>query len=287
MKYALRNGKIVGKIDAQDKFLEKLYSSVVGCFFLKFLIKPFVSNLGGFFLNTKFSTFMIDSFIENNNIDMSQYEEKKYTSYNDFFTRKLKPGARNICMEPNALISPCDSKLTAYDIDEDSEFMIKGTSYTLNSLLRDSKLAKQYQGGKALVFRLTVDDYHRYIYIDNGLKSRNRSIPGVYHTVNPIANDKFPIYKENHREYTLIKTENFGKVIQMEVGALMVGKITNHHAISNVKRGEEKGYFEFGGSTIVMLFEKDSIVLDEDIARYSSLNIETKVECGSKIGRSV
>ena len=109
-------------------------------------------------------------------------------------------------------------------------------------------------------------------------------IPGVLHTVNPLANDHYPIYKENSREYTVIHNDIFGDVLTMEVGALMVGKIHNHHEKAQVKRGQEKGYFLFGGSTVVMLLEKDRIRLDEDILRNSAEGIETIVKYGEKIG---
>ena len=193
---------------------------------------------------------------------MSQYETKHYTSYNDFFTRKIKEGMRPLPEDKNILFSPCDSKVSAYRIDNDTKFTVKDTEYTVESLLRSKKAAKHYKGGYAVILRLTVDDYHRYCYIDYGTKEDNHFIKGVYHTVNPIANDYTPIYKENAREYTVLHTEHFGNVTQVEVGALMVGKIVNHHESSSVKRGDEKGYFKFGGSTIVLLFEKDKVALD-------------------------
>ncbi len=284
MKYKERNGEIINPDDSQDKFLERLYTTVIGRTIVKILINPVISNIGGWFMSSFFSIPLISSFIANNNIDMSQYEKKEYRSYNDFFTRKILPEKRPIDMNKSHLISPCDSKLTVYDINKDSILTIKNTSYSLHSLLRDKKLVSKYQGGKALVFRLTVDDYHRYIYIDDGYKSHNRSIAGVYHTVNPIANDMYPIYRENHREYTMLRTDNFGDVIQMEVGALMVGRITNLHDKAKIRRGEEKGYFEFGGSTIVLLLEKDKASIDKDIIDNTKAGIETRVLCGQKIG---
>lgn len=284
MKYALRTGTIIIPNDSQDKFLAKLYTTFFGRILVKILTRPFISNIGGAFMNSPLSKPLINRFIVNNAIDMSQYEKRDFVSYNDFFTRRVRPGKRPIDTEPSHLISPCDSKLTVYDIDENSTLNIKNTEYTVHSLLRDKKLVRKYQGGQALVFRLTVDDYHRYIYIDDGRKSRNRSIKGVYHTVNPIANDTFPIYKENHREYTMLRTANFGDVIQMEVGALMVGRIKNHRNIARIHRGQEKGYFEFGGSTIVVLLEKDKAVIDSDIISNTKAGIETKVYCGQRIG---
>ena len=109
-------------------------------------------------------------------------------------------------------------------------------------------------------------------------------IPGVLHTVNPIANDHFPIYKENTREFTLLHTKEFSDILIMEVGALLVGKIVNHHVTSNVNRGQEKGYFQFGGSTVVLLLKAGQAVIDPDILLNSQNEIETVVRYGEKIG---
>ena len=117
----------------------------------------------------------------------------------------------------------------------------------------------------------------------DGEKDENVFIQGVLHTVNPIANDFYPIYKENSREYTTLHTNSFGDITIMEVGALLVGKIVNHHGKASVKRGQEKGYFQFGGSTVVLLVEKDKIILDKDIEENSLANIETIVKFGEKV----
>ena len=127
-----------------------------------------------------------------------------------------------------------------------------------------------------LYFRLAVDDYHRYSYVDDGQIVFHKKIKGIFHTVNPIANDYYPIYKMNSREYTVIDSNNFGRMIQMEVGAMMVGKIVNYkHSIAT--KGEEKGYFEFGGSTVVLILKKETVKIDDDIINNSSENIETRV----------
>ena len=152
------------------------------------------------------------------------------------------------------------------------------------SLLKNKQLAREFEGGYAMIFRLTVDDYHRYCYVADGSKSENIRIPGVLHTVNPIASDYFPIYKENAREYTILKTPVFGTMVQMEVGALLVGKIVNHHGKSTARRGQEKGYFQFGGSTVVLLVKKDTVQVDADILENSRAGIETVVKMGEKIG---
>ena len=149
----------------------------------------------------------------------------------------------------------------------------------------DAKLARHYMGGWAVVIRLTVDDYHRYCYVADGEKTYQRRIPGIFHTVNPIANDICPIYKMNSREYCLVKNEKLGTVLMMEVGALMVGKIRNYKKERcQVKRGEEKGRFEFGGSTVVLLLEPDKVLPDSDLIRNTLQGAETIVKMGERIG---
>ena len=284
MKQKFRNGVVVEKYDGQEKLLTLLYGSTAGRALLKPLTAPVVSRLGGWFLSTGVSRVLIKPFIRANGIDMTQFEPVSYRSYNEFFSRKIRPEARPVDIDPKHLISPCDSKLTALPIGEDTVFTLKDTAYTVTSLLKSDTLAKRYAGGYALIFRLTVDDYHRYCYVAEGEKSENTRIPGVLHTVNPIANDHFPIYKENSREYSILHTAKFGDILMMEVGALLVGRIVNHHEAAEVTRGQEKGYFQFGGSTVVLLTEPGSVIIDEDILHNSREGTETIVRYGEKIG---
>lgn len=283
MKIFDRKGNEIDYDQSQNQLLKKLYGNVIGRCILKVLTLPFVTHLGGVYMNSSLSKRKISSFVQKNHIDLSQYEQRNYISYNDFFTRKIKEGQRVIDTNVNHLISPADSKLTYYTIDENTLLTIKNTLYSIEDLLNNKDLAKEYQNGICLVFRLTVDDYHRYCFIDDGVKEKDVYIPGIFHTVNPIANDYYSIYKQNSRSYSLLHTLHFGDVVYMEVGAMMVGKICNHD-ISTYQRGDEKGYFEFGGSTIVMLFKENQIVVDEDIIHNSLKNYETKVLMGEKIG---
>lgn len=287
MIYKLRSGETIKGNDGQDRLLSALYGHLGTRILMKLIIRPHISRIGGIFLDSPFSKFLIQPFIRKNRIDMDQYESQTYSSYNDFFTRRIKPEKRLADQTPQHLISPCDGKLSAYPVTKDGHFYIKQTFYSLESLLRSKSLAAKYEGGMALVFRLTVDDYHRYCYVDAGEKSRNIIIPGVLHTVNPAANDVYPIYKENSREYCLLKSQNFKTLLIMEVGALMVGKISNYHQDRlSVSRGQEKGRFEFGGSTVIMLLEQGAAKIDSDILKNTSSDIETIVKMGEKIGTS-
>ena len=136
-----------------------------------------------------------------------------------------------------------------------------------------------------MIFRLCVDDYHRYSYFDSGKQEGNHHINGVLHTVRPIALSEEKVFSQNDREWTILHTDNFGDVTQIEVGAMMVGKIVNHRCCNSFIRGEEKGYFKFGGSTIVLLI--NNIKIDDDILENSSSGIETIVKLGEKIGEKI
>lgn len=287
MDYKDRSGNLTKVDTTQDKFLDFAYSNLFGRALMRFLSMPWISKVAGGLLNTWPSTFFIDSFVKKNHIRMSDYERRKYRSYNDFFTRKIRPGKRPIDRNPGHLIAPCDGKVTVYSIDLRTRIKIKHSTYTIGSLLQDDKLAARYTGGYCIVLRLTVDNYHRYCYVDDAVKRRNRFIPGVLHTVNPAVLEHIKIYKENSRSYCVLNTQNFGPVIQMEVGALMVGKIHNYHREAIVRRGQEKGRFEFGGSTVVLLLQRDQVAIDEDILKNSSEGIETLVSMGESIGKAM
>lgn len=285
MKYIDRKGNITIEENSQDKLLRHLYSDWGGRLCLKLLIRPFISRMAGAFLNTRLSAGMISGFVKRNGIDLSEYKKQEFRSYNDFFTREIKPEVRPLNDAENVLVSPCDGKAVVCRIGRDSRFYIKDTEYTVEQLLRNKKLAARYLDGYAVILRLTVDDYHRYCYVADGVKSRNVRLPGVLHTVNPAANDVCPIYKENAREYTLLKTEKFGTITMMEVGAMMVGKITNHQREpGRVRKGQEKGYFEFGGSTVVLLLQHGRVRLDYDLLENSENGFETIVRMGERIG---
>ena len=189
-------------------------------------------------------------------------------------------------MEENHLIAPCDGLLSVWKIKENTVFPVKQSHYTISSLLHSKKLAQRYHGGYCLVYRLCVNHYHRYCYVDSGKKSRNIHLPGIFHTVRPVALEQFPVYTENSREYTVIKTDTFGPVVQMEVGAMLVGRIVNYKEAGMVFRGEEKGMFQYGGSTIVLLVKKDRGKIRQDVLERSRHGIETPVRMGEVIGHA-
>jgi len=265
--------------------LDFLYKTVLGRVLLKGLTFRPLSTFCGAFLDSPLSRFLIPGFFKKNQIDRDDYVNEKYHCFNDCFCRRIKPAKRPINKDKSALIAPCDGLLSVYDIQKDTVLPIKQSSYKISDLLGGNRIARQFEGGYCLVFRLCVDNYHRYCYLDNGTKGKNIFLPGVLHTVQPIALEKEPVFVRNCREYTILNTENFGQVAQIEVGAMLVGKIKNLHQEACFLRGQEKGMFLYGGSTIVVLLSKQAAVLRDDLHRTLNQCIETPVKMGEKIGR--
>lgn len=286
--YITRDGMKIDGTTGQDHLLEVIYGHALTRMLLRPFLSPAVSDICGKFLSTRLSRRIIPSFVKKNHIDLGIYEKQEFNSYNAFFTRKIKAEQRPINEQKNILISPSDGKVTAYPITQKGRFWIKHTQYSAAQLLKDERLAERYMGGWIYVIRLTVDDYHRYCYVSDGYRSSERRIEGVLHTVNPVANDCYPIYKMNTREYCLLKTRKLGTVLTMEVGALMVGKICNYvKQPCEVHRGEEKGRFEFGGSTIIVMTEPGKVIPDQDLRTNTREHAETLVKMGEHIGAQI
>lgn len=257
-----------------------LYKNVFGRVILHIINNRLIAKIVSIYMNSSLSKGRINKTIKRNNIDMTLYEDRKYKSYNDFFTRKKKDIKFNT--NKTSFISPCDSKLLVLELDNNSSFNIKGSNYNLKNIV-NKDISNEYNGGYALIFRLEEKDYHRYHFIDNGKLDSYTFIKGKLNTVQPITYDK-NVFHTNSREYTTLYTENFGEIIEVEVGALLVGKITNNKSITNFNKGDEKGYFEFGGSTIILFVKKEKIVINKDILENSKQGKETIVSCGEKIG---
>lgn len=273
MYYDLKTNSFVE--EPANAALNFMYTTKLGRFLLKIATTKWIANLYSIYITSRLSKIKIRRFIKKHCINMEEYQEKDYTSFNDFFIRVIKPDKRKI---EEDLIAVCDSKLSVYQIDEDSRFYIKNGLYTVEELIGE-KRSYQY----ALIFRLCVDDYHHYIFPDDGIVTQTRHINGILHTVQPIAFKKYKVFHENDREITFLKCDHLGDVCYIEVGALMIGKIVNFKK-GEFAKGEEKGHFEFGGSTVIMLINKD-ISLNEKILENSKNGIETVVKMGQCIGK--
>ena len=252
------------------------------------LNKRLISKLYGRAVRSRQSVSMIRKFIRHYSIDISEIKKpvSSFRCFNDFFIRELKDGARPVDSSTDALISPADSRLLVFDLAETQNLPVKGYWYSLGELIKDKKLAKEYSDGWCFIYRLAPSDYHRYCYIDNGFHDRVRRLRGVLHSVNPVALSSINnLLSKNYRVLTVLHTENFGVVLNLEVGALLVGEIVNiNRNAHRFRRGEEKGWFEYGGSTIIQIFKKGAAIPDADIAEHSRNNIECLVRMGQKTG---
>lgn len=267
--------------------LRFLYHTAPGRGVLRLLTRPGLSRLCGRFLDSRLSRRLIGGFVKKHHIAMEDYEPCAYGSFNDFFTRRIRPERRPIDPRPEALIAPCDGRLSVYAITPEAEFSIKGSRYTVGALLGGAPEAAGFDAGACLVFRLCVDDYHRYCYFDDGEKGENHFLPGRLHTVRPIALERYPVFMQNCREYTLLHTRHFGLAAQIEVGALMVGRIKNLQGSGAFLRGQEKGMFLYGGSTVVVLLQKDTVQISPELWQATAEGRETRVRMGQCIARAV
>lgn len=269
-------------------FLRFLYKTVVGRCLLKIIAQPAISKIAGCFLDSKLSKVIIPYFTKKNNIVLDDIDipNSGFSSFNDFFKRKKKVDMYNKVAE--GMISPCDGFLSIIKIDKNSIFDIKHTTFTVDELLGDKEFAEEFYNGMALIYRLTPANYHRYCYITDGKIIKKKVIPGKLYCVRPIATRTMPVFVQNAREYQVINSEKYGNVVQMEIGATMVGKITNNDKFdinTEVKMGEEKGYFEFGGSTIVVLLKKDVVGIDESFIDNEKSQREIIVNIGQAIAK--
>jgi len=267
--------------------LKWLYFSVTGKLALHLLIKrKIVSKLGGWYMNSRFSANQIQPFAEKYNINLKECQisyTNQFKTFNDFFCRKLKAGVRPLGKN---IVSPADGKILVFQsLKEISSFFIKGNEFTLKSFVQNKKLGERFENGSMAIIRLAPADYHRYHFPASGFASDSIQIKGSYFSVSPLAlKGSLKIFCENKREHCVLKTEKHGNILIVDVGATMVGGITQTYTPdSNVKKGDEKGYFSFGGSTLVLLFEKGKIQFDKDLIENTRKGKETSIQMGENI----
>ena len=275
---------------SQIKFI---YSSFVSKPILMFLsANSFISVVYGMFMKSKLSQRLIKQFIIDNDIYISECSKdvSEFKSLNDFFIRELKQDARYIDNNDSSIISPADGKILIYEnINHDVLFNIKGNKYDIVKLLNDNNIANMYENCSIVIVRLAPNDYHRFHFSTNGIASNTRLIKGAYYSVSPIALKFRPsVFWENKRTITEIKNDVIGNYLYLEIGATLVGSIKQtYKPNSRVYKGAEKGYFEFGGSTVVLLFQEGKVKFDADIVNNSREGYETKIKMGQRIGTKI
>lgn len=269
-----------------EKWLDWLYHNPIGEATLWTIAKrKIVTSLYGDQMEKPASADKIVPFVKEYDVDITIAQKQNFKSFNDFFIRQLKPEARPIVSDSLAVASPADGKILAYENVSSSDFYIKGFRFNVDSFLDNTELAQKYKDGSMIVFRLAPPDYHRYHFPVSGMtSSSNIKIDGDYFSVNPLAlRKKAEIFWLNKREYGVIQTPLFGNVVMVEVGATMVGSMIQTYSGTTVKKGQEKGYFKFGGSTVVLLFEKDQIKIDADLLTNTANSLETTIKMGEQI----
>jgi len=269
--------KLVEKIYGQ-KALDFLYGeSFIGYLLMQLISRvPFFSRLYGWIQKTRFSQKKVKPFIDKYQIDEAEFQKKDFDSFNDFFIRKLKKEARSICEDPNKVILFADARYRFFpDISKMDGFLVKGKNFSLSKLLQNDKLAKKYEKGSMVIARLCPTDCHRFHFSFDCIPSKPKRINGYLYSVNPKALLKnVEIFTENKREITQLQSKLFGQVQYIEIGATYVGSIhQTYHSDIYAKKGEEKGYFSFGGSCIILLFEEGKITFDPDLIRDDRLEI--------------
>lgn len=285
-----RTGQIEIEKVAGEGYLKWLYYNPIGKIATKTIVKNrFLSELYGKKMKDKKSRFKVPKFVEEYNINMEESQEQYFDSFNDFFIRKLKPEARPIDNNPDSLSSPADGKILAFEnLKETTSFFIKGREFSLEKFFQGKQIYKNFLEGTMLIIRLCPTDYHRYHFPCDGIAYEDIKIEGDYYSVSPYAvKQNIDIYFNNKRSYCLIETKKFGNVVMAEIGATMVGSIVQtYRENSKVYKGQEKGYFEFGGSTTILFFEKGKVHIDKDILENTKKGLETQVFMGEKIGGS-
>lgn len=272
-----------------EGMLKWLYSSATGKVALNKLFKrKIITSLAGWYMDRKFSKKQIPAFIKEHNINVSEFkinDISEFETFNQFFYRKLKPETRPI---GEHLISPADGKILVFQsLNDVSSFFIKGSEFNLNSFLQNKELGTKYNDGAMAIIRLAPADYHRYHFPASGKVSESVAINGYYYSVSQLAlQGSLHFFCENKREYCKLKTEEYGDILISDIGATMVGSIIQTYpANSSIKKGDEKGYFAFGGSTLVLLFEKGKVTFDEDLISNTKNGLETSIRMGENIAK--
>ena len=252
---------------------------------------PIVSKLYGWMQKSSLTKRKIIPFIEKFHVDAREFEKPvaEFTSFNDFFIRKLNLDYRPIAPGENVAIIPADGRyLFIETIAENWQFQIKGTSFDLRSFFKDESLAKDYTGGSAILGRLCPIDYHRFHFPLSGSASATKVINGSLYSVNPLALKWNPgILSMNKRTLCELETKAFGKVLLVEIGATFVGSIEQTYTpFSHVRKGDEKGFFQFGGSAVALFFLPGTLCLDSDLLKLSQEGLEIYCQMGQSLGKA-
>ncbi len=265
--------------------LNFLYTTTTGKLLRKIFRTHWLANCGARYMNSRFSRKRIQPFIKQHRISMGEYivPTGGYTSFNDFFTRKLKPGARPIDRNPEHIVAPVDGNLCVIPhLETDTIFYIKQQSFNLEHFLKDADLARSFADGVMMIFRLAPQDYHRIHFPLDCTPQQPRVINGLLESVNPAAlGHEANQLLNNERHLIMLETATHGRIAMIPVGAMMIGSIVSTYTPGkSYRKGDECGYFAFGGSTVVLLFSCASIHPIAHFVERSLQGLETTVKMG-------
>jgi len=272
------------------RFLYWMYNTKPGGLATKvFLKRRAFSRLYGWLHRFGWSRKKIGGFVKTMGIDATEIQSGLggYASFRDFFTREPDRSNRPINQDPQVCISPVDGKVLAYaSIKRDEPYRIKRSSFTLGEFVRDEALAEVFLNGAIVVCRLSLGDYHQFYFPDSGRPAEAVDIQGFCHAGGPYSlRNLIPNFTENHRMKTLFESDHFGRMLIVEIGALTVGSIIQTYRPGDqVAKGDRKGSFDLG-STVVLLFQQDTIAIDHDLIANTEREFETYVRFGDSLGR--
>ena len=275
-----------------ENWLKLIYDNPFGKLLLWAAVKKsWFSRWYGWRMSQPASKARIRPFIRKYKLDEEEFDSdpEGFRSFNEFFSRKLKPDARPIEQENAVAVFPADGRhLGVQHLSANLGFYVKGQKFDLPKLFQSEELAGRFRKGSLIISRLCPVDYHRFHAPVSGKISEARLINGSLFSVNPIAlRKRLSVFWENKRYLCMIDSDYHGKVAQFIVGATCVGSATfTFSQNQRVNKGEELGYFSFGGSSVLTLFEKDRLRISEDVQQHSQANIETYAKMGEEMGRA-
>ncbi|UCE52354.1 MAG: phosphatidylserine decarboxylase [Desulfobacterales bacterium] len=268
--YNMSLGRVATELIFRQKLVSRLYGWLHKQQLSKRKIKPFVQKMG-------------------TNLDELTRPIEDFTCFNDFFTREIDLSKRSINQNPCVCIAPVDGKILAYGVVEpDMTFRIKRSTFNLRGFLQDATLLNKFSEGSMVVSRLCLTDYHHFHFPDSGIPGEAISVRGKYYASGPYGlRALIPFYTQNYRVLTLFDSDHFGQIAIVEIGAFTVGSIQQRYQSGRlIAKGARNGFFELGGSTVVLLFEKGRIELDKDLVTNTKNEVETYVLLGDSIGRT-
>lgn len=287
-----RNETCVEKVYG-DQALKWTYGTLAGKVSLNALVKRAIfSHWYGWRMDSAKTKQKVRPFIETYELDESEFQSDvdDFATFNEFFYRKLKPEARPIDQDTSAVVFPADGRhLCVPDLSKPAGLFVKGEMFDIHTLLKAPELSKRYANGSLLMSRLCPVDYHRFHFPAAGIPGKTRLINGPLYSVNPIALcQNIHIMTTNKRCITELQTEQLGTVLVLEVGATCVGSICQTYPEGQaVDKGTEKGYFRFGGSSTIMVFEPGRIRFDEDLIHHSANQVELYAQMGDHMATAI